>query len=56
MIGHIRSGEDVATVDFTVPGAPRLTSKPERCRAVTADGKYREDQTSPAPRYAATPR
>ncbi|MFJ3936539.1 COG1361 family protein [Streptomyces parvus] len=50
-IGHIRSGEDVATVDFTVPQGASVTSKPERCRAVTADGKYREDQTSPAPRY-----
>ncbi|GGS13346.1 peptidase [Streptomyces parvus] len=50
-IGHIRSGEDVATVDFTVPRGASVTSKPERCRAVTADGKYREDQTSPAPRY-----
>ncbi|WP_030579681.1 hypothetical protein [Streptomyces anulatus] len=50
-IGHIRSGEDVATVDFTVPQGASVTSKPERCRAVTADGKYREDQNSPAPRY-----
>ncbi|MFE2503416.1 peptidase [Streptomyces rubiginosohelvolus] len=50
-IGHIRSGEDVATVDFTVPQGASVTSKPERCRAVTADGKYREDQKSPAPRY-----
>ncbi|MEU6627946.1 peptidase [Streptomyces parvus] len=50
-IGHIRSGEDVATVDFTVPQGASVTSKPERCRAVTADGTYREDQTSPAPRY-----
>ncbi|MFD4174070.1 peptidase [Streptomyces anulatus] len=50
-IGHIRSGEDVATVDFTVPQGASVTAKPERCRAVTADGKYREDQTSPAPRY-----
>ncbi|NEE11263.1 peptidase, partial [Streptomyces sp. SID7499] len=50
-IGHIRSGEDVATVDFTVPQGASVIAKPERCRAVTADGKYREDQTSPAPRY-----
>ncbi|WP_098020006.1 peptidase [Streptomyces sp. b62] len=50
-IGHIRSGEGVATVDFTVPQGASVTSKPERCRAVTADGKYREDQKSPAPRY-----
>ncbi|MFE0693427.1 peptidase [Streptomyces sp. NPDC058869] len=50
-IGHIRSGEDVATVDFTVPQGASVTSKPERCRAVQADGTYREDQKSPAPRY-----
>lgn len=50
-IGHIRSGEDVATVDFTVPQGASVIAKPDRCRAVTADGKYREDQTSPAPRY-----
>ncbi|WP_069744140.1 peptidase [Streptomyces sp. EN23] len=50
-IGHIRSGEDVATVDFTVPQGTSVTSKPERCRAVKADGSYREDQKSPAPRY-----
>ncbi|MCC8478578.1 peptidase [Streptomyces globisporus] len=50
-IGHIRSGEDVATVDFTVPQGASVTSKPERCRAVKADGSYREDQKSPAPRY-----
>lgn len=50
-IGHIRSGEDVATVDFTVPQGASVTAKPDRCRAVTAEGKYREDQKSPAPRY-----
>ncbi|MFD0041783.1 peptidase [Streptomyces anulatus] len=50
-IGNIRSGEDVATVDFTVPQGASVIAKPDRCRAVTADGKYREDQTSPAPRY-----
>ncbi|MFD4022836.1 peptidase [Streptomyces sp. NPDC058576] len=50
-IGHLRSGEDVATVDFTVPQGASVTAKPERCRAVTADGAYREDQKSPAPRY-----
>ncbi|MBT2424552.1 peptidase [Streptomyces sp. ISL-112] len=50
-IGYIRSGEDVATVDFTVPEGTSVTAKPDRCRAVTADGKYREDQKSPAPRY-----
>lgn len=50
-IGYIRSGEDVATVDFTVPQGATVTAKPDRCRGVTADGKYREDQTGPAPRY-----
>ncbi|MEU4177223.1 peptidase [Streptomyces sp. NPDC026589] len=50
-IGHLRSGEPVATVDFTVPQGASVTAKPDRCRAVTANGKYREDQKSPAPRY-----
>lgn len=50
-IGYIRSGEDVATVDFTVPQGTTVTARPDRCRAVTADGTYREDQKSPAPRY-----
>ncbi|MFJ6610682.1 peptidase [Streptomyces sp. NPDC091289] len=50
-IGNIRSGEDVATVDFTVPQGASVTAKPERCRAVTSGGGYREDQKSPAPRY-----
>lgn len=50
-IGHLRSGEPVATVDFTVPQGASVTAKPDRCRAVTADGKSREDQKSPAPRY-----
>ncbi|MFI1222772.1 MULTISPECIES: peptidase [unclassified Streptomyces] len=50
-IGYIRSGEPVATLDFTVPRGATVTAKPDRCRAVTADGKYREDQKSPAPRY-----
>ncbi|WP_228922425.1 peptidase [Streptomyces sp. DH7] len=50
-IGNIRSGEDVATVDFTVPQGASVIAKPDRCRAVTAAGKYREDQKSPAPRY-----
>ncbi|MEU6956558.1 peptidase [Streptomyces sp. NPDC045714] len=50
-IGHLRSGEPVATLDFTVPQGASVTAKPDRCRAVTADGKYRADQKSPAPRY-----
>ncbi|WNF29022.1 peptidase [Streptomyces sp. C11-1] len=50
-IGYIRSGEPVATVDFTVPQGTTVTSKPDRCLAVTAGGGYREDQKSPAPRY-----
>lgn len=50
-IGYIRSGETVATVDFTVPHGTTVTAKPDRCRAVTAAGGYREDQKSPAPRY-----
>lgn len=49
-IGYIRSGEDVATVDFTVPEGASVTSKPASCRGVTADGQYRENQTA-APRY-----
>ncbi|WP_405636655.1 peptidase [Streptomyces sp. NBC_01178] len=50
-IGHLRSGEDVAVVDFTVPRGASVVGKPDRCRAVTAAGAYREDQASPAPRY-----
>ncbi|ALU95722.1 peptidase [Streptomyces globisporus C-1027] len=50
-IGHIRSGEDVATVDFTVPQGASVATKPESCRAVTADGEYRDNQSTPAPRY-----
>ncbi|MER7697442.1 peptidase [Streptomyces sp. NPDC096095] len=50
-IGYIRSGESVATVDFTVPQGASVIAKPDRCRGVTAKGKYREDQKTPAPRY-----
>lgn len=49
-IGNIRSGEDVATVDVTVPEGASVVSKPDLCRGVTADGEYRENQTG-APRY-----
>ncbi|MFB4422476.1 peptidase [Streptomyces sp. QL37] len=49
-IGYIRSGEPVATFDFTVPEGAEVTGKPESCRGVTAEGKYREDQNA-APRY-----
>ncbi|MFD7717944.1 peptidase [Streptomyces sp. NPDC059814] len=49
-IGYIRSGEDVATVDVTVPEGASVVTKPGTCRGVTADGEYREDQTA-APRY-----
>ncbi|MFH9606375.1 peptidase [Streptomyces sp. NPDC017448] len=50
-IGHIRSGEEVAVVDFTVPRGASVVGKPDRCRGVTAAGAYREDRTGPAPRY-----
>ncbi|HWU06720.1 MAG TPA: peptidase [Streptomyces sp.] len=49
-IGYIRSGEPVATLDFTVPEGARVTGKPDSCQGVTAEGKYREDQSA-APRY-----
>ncbi|MFE3514888.1 peptidase [Streptomyces sp. NPDC059166] len=49
-IGYIRSGEPVATLDFTVPEGAEVTGKPDACRGVTADGRFREDQTA-APRY-----
>ncbi|WP_455352488.1 peptidase [Streptomyces sp. SYSU K217416] len=49
-IGHLRSGESVAAVDFTVPRGAKVTRKPERCRGVAADGGYREEQLG-APRY-----
>ncbi|OCC07457.1 peptidase [Streptomyces sp. PTY087I2] len=50
-VGYLRSGETVATLDFTVPQGTTVTAKPDLCRAVTAAGGYREDQKSPAPRY-----
>ncbi|MFI1185608.1 peptidase [Streptomyces californicus] len=50
-IGRLRSGEDVAVVDFTVPRGASVVAKPDRCRAVTAAGEYRADQSGPAPRY-----
>ncbi|MGQ4486687.1 peptidase [Streptomyces sp. SAS_281] len=49
-VGYIRSGEDVATVDFTVPRGSYVVSKPDACRGVTASGGYRENQER-APRY-----
>ncbi|MFE2017076.1 peptidase [Streptomyces sp. NPDC059499] len=49
-IGNIRSGEPVATVDFTVPPGSEVTGKPDSCQGVTAAGKYREEQLG-APRY-----
>ncbi|MFD9540659.1 peptidase [Streptomyces sp. NPDC060022] len=49
-IGNIRSGEPVATVDFTVPRGAEVTGKPDSCQGVTAAGKYREEQLG-APRY-----
>ncbi|WP_129265101.1 peptidase [Streptomyces sp. M3] len=49
-IGYIRSGEPVATFDFTVPEGAVVTRKPASCQGVTADGTYREDQNG-APRY-----
>ncbi|MER5279703.1 peptidase [Streptomyces sp. NPDC002809] len=49
-IGYIRSGEDVATVDVTVPEGATVVGKPSSCRGVTADGAYRENQKA-APRY-----
>lgn len=50
-IGRIRSGGSVAAVDFTVPQGATVTSAPKGCRGVTAEGAYREDRTTPAPRY-----
>ena len=49
-IGHLRSGESVATLDLTVPEGATVTGKPDSCRGVTADGAYREQQLG-APRY-----
>ncbi|WP_406093500.1 peptidase [Streptomyces sp. NBC_01013] len=49
-VGNIRSGEDVATVDITVPEGATVLDKPASCRGVTADGGYRENQKA-APRY-----
>ncbi|WP_326658519.1 peptidase [Streptomyces sp. NBC_00385] len=49
-IGNLRSGEPVATVDFTVPEGASVSAWPGTCRGVTADGQYREQQAG-APRY-----
>ncbi|MEU1347446.1 peptidase [Streptomyces sp. NPDC005795] len=49
-IGDLRSGEPVATVDFTVPEGASVTAWPTGCRGVAADGEYREEQAG-APRY-----
>ncbi|AXE79678.1 peptidase [Streptomyces atratus] len=49
-VGHLRSGEPVATVDFTVPEGASVTGSPAACRGVTADGQYRESRSG-APRY-----
>ncbi|MFB8084292.1 peptidase [Streptomyces sp. NPDC055992] len=54
-IGYIRSGEDVATVDFTVPDGSRVVSKPDICRGVTKDGGYLEDQTNARRYFCSTP-
>ncbi|MEV0092108.1 LPXTG cell wall anchor domain-containing protein [Streptomyces sp. NPDC050738] len=49
-IAYLRSGESVATVDFTVPAGAEVTKKPEGCAARTAAGEYREKELG-APRY-----
>ncbi|MFI6605909.1 peptidase [Streptomyces sp. NPDC050507] len=49
-IGNLRSGDPVATVDFTVPEGASVSAWPGTCRGVTADGQYREQQAG-APRY-----
>ncbi|MFJ2089868.1 peptidase [Streptomyces sp. NPDC087901] len=49
-VGYIRSGENVATVDITVPEGATVIGKPAFCRGVTAAGEYRENQKA-APRY-----
>ncbi|MCX4964320.1 peptidase [Streptomyces sp. NBC_00654] len=49
-IGYLRSGEDVATVDFTVPQGASVTAKPDSCRGVSAGGNQRDEQLG-APRY-----
>ncbi|MFJ9685611.1 peptidase [Streptomyces bacillaris] len=51
-IGHLRSGESVAAVDFTVPQGATVTSAPEGCRGVSAEGTaLPTGWTGPAPRY-----
>ncbi|MFW3472722.1 peptidase [Streptomyces microflavus] len=50
-IGRIRPGGSVAAVDFTVPQGATVTSAPKGCRGVTAEGAYRQDRKTPAPRY-----
>ncbi|MGW3440050.1 peptidase [Streptomyces bacillaris] len=51
-IGHLRSGESIAAVDFTVPQGATVTSAPEGCRGVSAEGTaLPTGRTGPAPRY-----
>ncbi|WP_254811891.1 peptidase [Streptomyces cavourensis] len=51
-IGHLRSGESVAAVDFTVPQGATVTSAPEGCQGVSAEGTALPSGWSgPAPRY-----
>lgn len=49
-IANLRSGESVATLDFTVPEGASVTEWPDDCLGVTADGQYRKEQAG-APRY-----
>ncbi|WP_329118464.1 LPXTG cell wall anchor domain-containing protein [Streptomyces sp. NBC_01465] len=49
-IAYLRSGENVAVVDFTVPAGAEVTKKPASCEPKTIDGEYREKQLG-APRY-----
>ncbi|WP_405901665.1 peptidase [Streptomyces sp. NBC_00727] len=54
-IGYIRSGESVATVDFTLPDGTSVAGKPDICRGVTEDGDYLEDQKKARRYFCSTP-
>ncbi|MDI9884049.1 peptidase [Streptomyces sp. HNM0645] len=49
-VGYLRSGENIGTVDVTIPQGAVVTEKPANCDGVTSAGEEREKQLG-APRY-----
>ncbi|WBB63707.1 hypothetical protein O7599_14815 [Streptomyces sp. WMMC500] len=50
-IANLGSGEPVAAVDFRVPPGTSATAVPQRCTAMTRDGRPLPDVRTGAPRY-----